>query len=134
MSHVTSYTRTQVYLDPDDHRRLRRLAAERDQSMTDLVREAVARYIVDEVGVDTPTMDDMLDELYADERYADLPRGRAGFVARMRARADAGDRRSVEDISAIDRDLGTALFREHQAQRDAWSQRQRRRRDQGGGE
>lgn len=121
MSDMTSYTRTQVYLDPDDHRRLQRLAAERGHSMTDLVREAVAHYIADELDDDLPTMDALLEELYADERYAGIPSGREGFVARMRARAEDDD--VAGRIDPQDRELGDALRREHEVRRNAWSRR-----------
>lgn len=43
--------RTQIYLDEAQKRALRHLAAERDSSVSDLVREAVSRMLTDE-GVD----------------------------------------------------------------------------------
>lgn len=39
------YARTQVYLEPDDHRRLRREAAERGISLAALLREIVANHV-----------------------------------------------------------------------------------------
>lgn len=122
MSPVTSYTRTQVYLEPADHRSLKRLAAARGESMTNLVREAIARYVATEANDDLPTIDELADELYADPLYEGIPAGRGGFVARMRARATS---RSSDrtDIDPLDQRLGHALWDEHDRQRHAWLQR-----------
>lgn len=119
MSAMTSYQRTQMYLDPEDHRRLKRLAAERDQSMTDLVREAVARYIAEESSEDLPSVQEMMAELSADPLYEDLPAGSEGFVARMQARA-AADVEAPATLPAVDRDLGEALLAEHDEQVRTW--------------
>jgi hypothetical protein len=70
---MTSRVRTQVYLDRDEHRRLTRLAAERDVSMTELVREAVGRYLTTAAPVPGVGEDD-------------LPAGADALVERMRAR------------------------------------------------
>ncbi|MFW5924546.1 MAG: CopG family transcriptional regulator [Myxococcota bacterium] len=39
------YARTQVYLDPEDHQRLREEARKQGRSMTDLLREIVHEYV-----------------------------------------------------------------------------------------
>jgi predicted DNA-binding protein len=118
---MTSFTRTQVYLEPDDHRQLKRLAAARGHSMTTLVREAVARYVAEEVGDDLTAVD-VIAELYDDPLYEGIAHGREGFVARMRARAESG---GVPDgpLDPVDRELGEALASEHERQRRGWEQR-----------
>lgn len=119
---MTSYTRTQVYLEPADHRGLKRLAAARGESMTNLVREAVARYVAVETHDDLPTIDELAEQLYADPLYEGIPAGRGGFVARMRARAQSAAR-DREDIDPLDHQLGDVLGAEHDRQRRAWLQR-----------
>lgn len=123
MSAMTSYRRTQVYLDPEDHRRLKRLAAERDQSMTDLVREAVARYIAGESSDEVPSVEEMMTQLSADPLYEGLPGGSEGFISRMRARADAAIAPSA-DLRSADRELGEALLDEHAEHVRVWERRQ----------
>lgn len=121
---MTSYQRTQMYLDPEDHRRLKRLAAERGQSMTDLVREAVARYVADELADEVPSVDEMMAELRGDPLYDGLPSGSEGFVARTAARA-AADAPPPATVRKDDRDLGAALFEEHTDHVRRWTQRHR---------
>lgn len=111
-----------MYLEPADHRSLKRLAAARGESMTNLVREAVARYVATETDDDLPTIDELADELYADPLYEGIPAGRGGFVARMRARAIAGSS-ETEDVDLLDQRIGHALWAEHDRQRRAWLQR-----------
>lgn len=89
--------------------------------MTDLVREAVARYVADELAEELPSIDQMIAELYGDPLYDGLPSGPEGFVARMRARATADAVPAMLD--PVDSDLGTGLFREHAEQVQTWRQR-----------
>ncbi len=49
MAERTSTQKTTVYLDADDYRRLKRLAARRRLPPAQLVREAVAEYVVEHV-------------------------------------------------------------------------------------
>lgn len=51
--------RTQMYLDSEDHQRLRRLAAERGASITALVREADGRYLVEEGATALPPVEEL---------------------------------------------------------------------------
>lgn len=115
---MTSLQRTQVYLDPADHRRLRRLAAARDQSMTDLVREAVGAYLADEASADYDDLASLQTALESQDQYASSPQGRAGLLARCRVRATSLDRDPVE-LTATDRAFGDALAAEHERHRDA---------------
>lgn len=121
---MTSYQRTQVYLPPEDHGRLRRLAAERGQSMTDLVREAVADYLADEVDETYPDLATLRANLESEPRYDGIPAGPEGLLSRSRARASAvaGDDTPVQPE---DRELGELLWREHQRHRDAAQDRHR---------
>jgi len=43
---MSDHEKTTVYLDPDDYRRLKSLARSRDAKAAQLVREAVAEYVV----------------------------------------------------------------------------------------
>ena len=46
---IMSYQRTQIYLDAEDHRRLKLEAGRRGQSLTGLLREIVARHVRERV-------------------------------------------------------------------------------------
>jgi ribbon-helix-helix CopG family protein len=55
---VTSYSshmdKTTLYLDSDDYRKLKRIAASRNQAPAALVREAVAEYVTRHGGAPVP--------------------------------------------------------------------------------
>ena len=114
MSGVTSdVVRTQVYLDRNDHHRLKQLAARRGVSMTELAREAVARYVADELDDGGPGLDEMVAELRDQPLYRGLPDGPAGLVDRMRARSAGPDDASAPRLDSDDRQFGEALAAEH---------------------
>lgn len=103
MMSVMTSVRTQVYLEPVAHQRLRRLAAERGTSLTDLVRVAVARFLEREAPADDPIA-----------RLAARglpPETELSIAERLRARAGAfGTRADAADVSAEDAALADALM------------------------
>ena len=54
------YVRTQIYLDPSDHRRLKREAGRKDLSLAALVRELVADYLAGDSEEQRFTKDDYM--------------------------------------------------------------------------
>lgn len=93
MSRMAEYQRTQVYLPPDQHRRLRQLAADRGVSMATVVREAVGEYLA---GPPEPA--------------------RTGLVERLRALLAESPAASPEApaLGEEDRALGEALWQEQE--------------------
>ncbi|CAN5816831.1 hypothetical protein BH24ACT15_BH24ACT15_36680 [soil metagenome] len=110
---------TPAYLDSSEHRRLRLLATIHRRSVTDLVREAVSRYLHEESGTDLPSVDEIAIELYGEERYAGVPRGAAGLVARMQIR-ERGDRPDTNVANGEDHSVGSALSKEHERHVATW--------------
>lgn len=115
--------RTQVYLDPNDHQRLRRLAADRRRSMTDLVREALARYLAEESGTDLPSLEEIATALHDEPRYLGTPPGPSGLVERMRIREGAAAPQGRHDAKSEDAAIGRALSDEHDQHVEAWHRR-----------
>lgn len=123
---ASSYQRTQVYLDPDDHRRLKEQAARRGVSLTTVVREAVDRYVVeDPADVETPLRPDV--EAWWSRTLDGVAPGSGGFLAAADALAAAGpppgyreDNMNPEDIA-----IGEGLLREHEAHVEAFLARTR---------
>ena len=54
------YVRTQIYLEPADHRRLKLEAGKKDVSMAELVRELVADYLAGDSEQQRFTKDDFM--------------------------------------------------------------------------
>lgn len=114
--------RTQIYLAQDEHRRLKMLAASRQRSLTDLVREAVGRYLREELGTDLPPVDEIATDLYGESRYAGVPPGAAGLVARMQIR-EGGERSESKAADPEDTAIGLALSEEHERHVADWHRR-----------
>lgn len=53
-NHMSDHEKTTVYLDPNDYRRLKGLARSRDAKAAELIREAVAEYVVRHAPVRQP--------------------------------------------------------------------------------
>ncbi len=58
--------RTQIYLDEDQHLRLSRIAAHRGTTLSQVIREALSRYIVNGVDTDPTAIIDRACGLWAD--------------------------------------------------------------------
>lgn len=76
--------RTQIYLDEDDHQRLSSIAAHRGTTMSQLIREAVARYIANGVDTEPTAIIDRACGLWADRALeeTDARSLRAGWTVR----------------------------------------------------
>ncbi|HWB72922.1 MAG TPA: ribbon-helix-helix protein, CopG family [Egibacteraceae bacterium] len=120
---MTSYQRTQVYLDPRDHRRLRRLAAERGVSMTTLVRDAIGRYLADE----QPQPPNVLDDFHDEPIFASIPRGPEGLVARLNALRELGPPPHFDEstLNPEDRQIGDYLYEEYLRHVAEWEKHRR---------
>lgn len=117
---TSSYRRTQVYLDPDEHEALRELAAQRGVSMANLVREAVGRYLGDEQPEPPARL-----PWEPDYEGLGIPPGPEGLVARMHARLEAGPPEGVTlpDPTLEDQEIGDFLWEEHQRHLAEWRAR-----------
>ncbi len=85
----TSMQRTQIYLDRQMHRRLRSLAVHRGTTLSNLVREAVDRYMATGAQDDLIAIIDRACGLWADrpESETDVRALRAGWTQRDARRA-----------------------------------------------
>ncbi len=109
-----------MYLDADEHKRLRRLAADREVSMTSLVREAVGRYLVEEGATELPTLDELTAALEQAPRYRGCAPGVAGLAERMRRRQESSWEEEGAALSAEDQEVGEALASAHEAALASW--------------
>ncbi len=76
--------RTQIYLDEDAHERLSSIASHRGTTLSHVIREAVARYIVNSVDTDPTAIIDRACGLWVDRAPEEIDARslRAGWAQR----------------------------------------------------
>lgn len=118
---MRSYRRTQIYLPPEDHRRLRRLAAERGVSMTTIVREAVGAYLSEEEGIRPPA------PTWWEPDYAALgiAPGPEGLADRLHALGTVEPPPEIDTqrVNPEDGEIGEHLGAEHEEHVARWQER-----------